>query len=314
LNLVFEVNFAVFAVFAALLITEIMGSVLMLLFYEKTRSSVLPYIVPIWEVTGTFGAYWVVTSYFGYPALLVTVAKLFAAPLIVFLFLLVARNSSIVFGEFIIKKGWLDEKKLYQTYAVSTILMGVVVLVLLSDLVSGVGIDVTTGVFSFGAWISSAGSWVFVFGTLVLGVGLAPVFFDLGSMKSKVLPLTVLGLVISIGSYYLYSPSLISPLIGIPTVLTILAAVLFLVSAKTARIVANKAVFLTLLSIIIFSLQFLVYPAALGQSLSIDSVTIAGPIASEFMVLSAGSAVFIGALVVFYIVIAMRQKAVGGGH
>jgi cytochrome bd ubiquinol oxidase subunit II len=308
LNLVFEVNYATFAVFAALLLSEMMGSALMLFFYEATSKAILPYIVPIWEVTGTFGAYWVVTSYFAYPTLLVPVAELFAGLLIIFLILLVARNSTIVFGEFIIKKGWLDEKKLYQAYSVSTLLLGVVVLVLLSGLVSGQGINLTTDVFSVGGWISSAGSLVFVVGTLVLAVGLAPVFFDLAPLKSKALPLTVAGVVISIASYYLYSPSLLSPLIAVPTVLTILAVVLYSFSGVTARIVTNKAVFLTLLTIIIFSLQFLIYPKALGQTLSIDSVTITGPIASEFMVLSAASAVFIGVLLVFYMVMAMRQK------
>ena len=37
INLVFELNFAVFAVFAALLITEIMGSVFLIFFWDKTK-------------------------------------------------------------------------------------------------------------------------------------------------------------------------------------------------------------------------------------------------------------------------------------
>ena len=104
-------NFATFAIFTALLITEVMGAVLLLFFYKDTKSSVLQYVVPIWEVTGTFGAFWVVTSYFAYPTLLIPVATLFAPLLIVFLILFVARNSSIVFGEFIKKRRWLDEIK-----------------------------------------------------------------------------------------------------------------------------------------------------------------------------------------------------------
>ena len=105
-------NYATFSIFAALLLTEVMAGVLLLFLYEDTKSKVLEYVVPIWTVTGTFGAFWIVTSYFAYPTLLVTVASLFAPLLIVFLILFVARNSSIVFGEFITKKGWLDEKKL----------------------------------------------------------------------------------------------------------------------------------------------------------------------------------------------------------
>ncbi len=306
----FEVNFSIFAVFAALLVSEIMGSILLLFFYDATKKSVLQYIVPIWEVTGTFGAYWVVTSYFAYPALLIPVAQIFASLLLIFLILFVARNSSIVFGEFIIKRKWLDERKLYQAYAVSTLFLGVVVLVLTSDLVSGVGINLTVDTFSFGTWLTSPGSSVFVIGTLVLGVGLAPVFFDLKSLRKWVLPFTVLGVIVSIGAYYLYSSTLIKADILVPAVLTIAAAILFSASDATARIVSNKAVFITLLSIIIFSLQYLVYPKALGQTLSIDSVTTAGPLVSEFIVLTAVGAAFIGALLVFYMFIAMQQKRV----
>ncbi|MGA2874491.1 MAG: hypothetical protein ABSE82_03020 [Nitrososphaerales archaeon] len=284
-----------------------MGAVLLLFFYKDTKSSVLEYVVPIWEVTGTFGAFWVVTSYFAYPKLLIPVATLFAPMLIVFLILFVARNTSIVFGEFIKKKRWLDEIKLYRVYGGSTLLLGVIVLVLLSALVSGKGIDLSTSTFSVGNWISSPGSLAFEVGTLVLGVGLAPAFFGLKSLRLKGLCLTVLGVAISTGAYYLYSPSLISPFIIVPSALTILAALLFLYD-KTATIVTNKAVFITLLAIIIFSLQFLIYPSVLGQTLSIDSITTTGPVVSEFIAISVVGGVLTAIMTAFYVLIVSRQK------
>jgi len=284
-----------------------MGAVLLLFFYKDTKSSVLEYVVPIWEVTGTFGAFWVVTSYFAYPKLLIPVATLFAPMLIIFLILFVARNSSIVFGEFIKKRRWLDEIKLYRVYGGSTLLLGVIVLVLLSALVSGKGIDLSTSTFSIGNWISSPGSLVFEVGTLVLGVGLAPAFFGLKSLRMKGLCLTVLGVAISIGAFYLYSPSLVSPFIIIPSALTILAALLFLYD-KSVPIVTNKAVFITLLAIIIFSLQFLIYPNVLGQTLSIDSITTTGPVVSEFIAISVVGGVLTAIMTSFYVLIVWRQK------
>jgi cytochrome bd ubiquinol oxidase subunit II len=307
MNLIFETNYAVFAIFASLLITEIMGSVLLLFFYDATKSKVLEYIVPIWEVTGTFGAFWVVTGDFAFPSLLIPVASIFGALLTVFLILFVARNASIVFGEFIIKKRWLDAKKLYQGYAISTLLLGISVLILLSSLVSGKGIVGLTSAFSFGDWISSPGSLAFLAGTLVIGVGLAPVFFGLKALRWKYFPLTVLGVVISIGAYYLYSPSLVSYWIAIPAVLTVAAGLLFL-SDRITPIVTNKAVFITLLSIIIFSLQPLIYPKVIGQSIAVDSVTTSGPMASAFYVITLGGGALLAVMLAFYVVIAMRQK------
>ena len=67
LNIIFELYFAVFAIFASILITEIMGSVVLILFWKQAKSKVLEYVVPIWEVTGTFGAFLVVMSDFAYP-------------------------------------------------------------------------------------------------------------------------------------------------------------------------------------------------------------------------------------------------------
>ena len=233
-------NYAVFAVFATLLITEIMGAVLLLTAWEATKRRVLDYIVPIWEITGTFGAFWVVTGYFAYPTLLIPVSAIFAPLLTIFLILFVARNASIAFGEFIIKKRWLDEVKLYKAYALSTIVLGLVLLVLVSALVGGQGVDLTThGARSpFASW-ATAGSVVFVLGTLLLGAGLAPAFFDLAPLRRLVLPLTGAGIALSVLSYYLMSSALLTWWMTVPVLLTLAAGLLYL-WPKTTRIVGQQ--------------------------------------------------------------------------
>ena len=307
INLIFEVNYAVFAVFAALLITEIMGSVLLLLFWRETKSRVLEYIVPIWEVTGTFGAFWVVTGDFAYPSLLVPVAKIFAALLTVFLILFVARNASIVFAEFIIKRKWLDEVKLYKAYAISTIVLGLVVLVLLSSLVSGRGIDIPAGSFSISDWASSLGSWLFVLGTLLIGAGMAPVFYSILSMRRLTIPVTATGVALSVLSYYVYSPAFISAWMAVPVALTLLACLLFF-HERTLGVVTNKAVFLVLLTTVIFSLQFLVYPSAIGRTIPIDAVTTTGTMADAYLMITLVGGILLAAMLVLYMNVAMRAR------
>ena len=73
INWLFCINFAIFAVFLALFITELMGAFLLLISYEKSKARVLSHLVPIWEVTGTFAAFWVVTADFAYPSMLIPV-------------------------------------------------------------------------------------------------------------------------------------------------------------------------------------------------------------------------------------------------
>ena len=308
MNVVFEIYFAVFAIFASLLITELMGAVVLLLFWKQAKSKVLDYIVPIWEVTGTFAALVVVTGDFAYPTLLVPVASIFAPLLTVFLILIVARNASIVFAEFIIKRKWLDKEKLFKLYAVSTLVLGITVLIILSALISGAGVNFSQKNFSFAAWLSSPGSLLFVVGALGIGIGVAPVFFSLRSMKNRVLPLTGTGIGLSVLAYYLYSPSFVSILMLIPVGLTLLVGVLFWVSKKIAAVVSNKAIFIAVLSIIIFSLQFLVYPSAIGGAVSIDAVTTSSSLTSAYFSITAVGGVLLAVLLGFYMSIAMRSR------
>ena len=303
MNGIFEVNYAAFSVFAALLITEIMGAVGLLIAWPS-RSKVLDYIVPVWEVTGTFGALWVVTGDFAYPGLLIPVAEIFTPLLIVFLILFVARNASISFAEFITKRGWLDEEKLYKSYAIATIVLGLVVLALLSALVGGQGVSLATGSFSIISW-ATAGSVVFEVGTLLLVVGLAPVLFDLSALRNLVLPLTALGVVLSVLSYWLMSPGLITLWMVLPVLLTLAVGAMY-AWPKTSRVVTNKAVFLAVLSVIVFSLQPLIYPKAIGQALPIDTVTTAGAMADAFFSMSVVGGLLLAMMLSLYVVVASR--------
>jgi cytochrome d ubiquinol oxidase subunit II len=309
LNLIFEVYYVVFALSASLLITELMGSVALLLFWKQARSGVLEYIVPIWEVTGTFGAFLVVMGDFAYPSFLIPIAFIFAPLLTVFLILFVARNASIAFAEFIIKRKWLDKVKLYKMYALATLFLGITFLVFLSALISGAGVNLAERTFSLGAWATSPGSILFVIGTLGIGVGAAPVFFALHPMKKFVLPLTLAGVGISVLAYYLYSPSFVSGLMLIPVVLTLLLGVLFAASKKTAAVVSNKAFFIAILSVIIFSLQFLVYPSAIGGKVFIDTVTTSGPMASTFFTVTTVGGVILAIMLGFYVNTTMKSKS-----
>ena len=300
INWLFEINFAVFSVFLALFVTELMGAILLLFFYDAARHKVLAHIVPIWEVTGTFAAFWVVTADFAYPSMLWPVATLFAAWIVVFLIFLVARNASISFAEYIIKRRWLDEKKLYQAYALSTVLLGVVAVVILSAIVSGVGVDLTSLSFSATTWLLNPASIPYLLGVVVIGVGLAPVFYDLPNMRRLAVPLTTVGVVVEAAALYLYSGSFLSGYFLIPALLTILPAVLYQFP-RTASLVSNKLLFGLVTALVIFSQSYLVYPTAFKGGLSVDAVTTTGPMVNAFYILSIAGIVIVGLLMLLYL-------------
>ena len=311
MNWIFETNYAVFSVFASLLITEVIGSVVLILFYDAAKTKVLEYAIPIWEVTGTFGAFWVVTGDMAYPTLLIPVATIFGGLLTVFLILFVARNVTIVFAEFITRRKWLDEKKLYKAYALSTLLLGVTVLILLSALVSGAGVlsnasPLSTN-FDLGAWASSVGSWLFLVGTILIAIGVAPIFFDIRPFAKWFIPLAVIGVLVSVGAYYEYSSSLVTAYMVVPAFLTLLVVLLY-IPKKTASIVTNKAIFILVLSMIVFSLQPLVYPKFVGQALSIDALTTTGPMATVFYQITWAGGALLTVMLLVYVWVVFRQK------
>lgn len=283
-----------------------MGSVLLLIAWDRVKSRVLEYIIPIWEVTGTFGVFWVVVVDFSFPGILIPAAHIYAVAIMLFLMLIVARNVTIVFGEYIMKKGWLDEKKLYRAYSLSTIALGVVVLVILSSIISGSGVDLAGSTFMIGAWLSSGGSYAFILGTLLIGFGLAPVFYGLRELRTVSLPATLAGVALSILSYYLYLPALISPYIAIPAALTLLVPLLFTLD-KGSSLLTNKLIFAAVSVAILFSLNFLVYPNAFGNSLSIDSITTSGPMAGAFLSITLVGGALLAAMLVVYLFTVKRS-------
>lgn len=306
-NWLFYINFAVFSVFLTLFITELMGAILLLVAYDRAKARVLEHVVPIWEVTGTFAVFWVVTADFAYPSMLIPVATLLAGYIVVFLILLVARNASISFAEYIVKRTWLDDKKLYQTYAVATILLGAVVVVILSAIVSGAGVTLATLSFSFVGWLTNPGSLPYLLGVLLIGVGLAPVFYGIEELRRWALPVTVLGVAVEAVALHLYAGRFVNGSFLVPALLTILPAVLFQ-SSRTAPIVTNKIVFGAVGCLIIFSQSYLVYPTAFRGAITVAAVTTTGPMVGAFDILSAAGFVIVGLLMAFYLFVANRSS------
>jgi cytochrome bd ubiquinol oxidase subunit II len=299
INWLFEVNFAIFAVFFVLFVSELMGGLLLLVAYDATKPKVLPYLVPIWEVTGTFAAFWVVTGDFAYPSMLWPVANILAGLILVFLILFVARNASITFAELILKGGRISEKRLYQLFGLATIGIAVAVLIVLSAIISGAGVTLSNLSFSLWGWATTAGSLPYLLGVVLIAVGLAPVFYDIAPLRRVSLPFTAVGVGVEAGALYLYSSSFLTGYFLIPAVLTVLASVMYQIRA-TVPIVTNKLVFAIVGTVIVFSLSYLVYPTAFNGAIPVDSVTTTGPMVGAFYVLTVVGIVVVGLLMAMY--------------
>ena len=69
---------------------------------------------------------------------------------------------------------------------------------------------------------------------------------------------------------------------------------------------ANKAVFILVMCIVVFSLQPLIYPKVIGQALAVDAVTTSGAMESAFLSVSVVGAILLAVMIGFYIMVAAR--------
>ena len=106
-------------------------------------------------------------------------------------------------------------------------------------------------------------------------------------------------------SYWLMSSGLLTSWMAVPVLLTLAVGALYL-WPRTSKVVTNKAVFLVVLSVIVFSLQPLIYPKAIGQELPIDAVTTTGAMADAFFSITVVGGLLLALMLSLYVIVAAR--------
>jgi cytochrome d ubiquinol oxidase subunit II len=98
----------------------------------------------------------------------------------------------------------------------------------------------------------------------------------------------------------------LSPYVLVSDVIAILIPIFYNVK-NVAAFVSNKIVFISLLSVDIFSLNFMVYPTAFGGVLRVDSITNTGLLESSFIVLTVVGGIIVAALIALYAIAVARK-------
>ncbi|WP_075056520.1 hypothetical protein [Thermogymnomonas acidicola] len=218
------INMAIFAMFFAILSTELMAASAFIFRYSEAEKKVTKYIIPIWEITGgTFFVFYAVNLEALIPEIIPFVAYTFVAYILVFLILYVLRNASIISAEFIWKNRRIDRKLLYRAYSVITYVLGVIVLIIYTSVISGVGIDFPARTFNLASFVSFLPNDGFIIGSAVLLFGMASIYYALDVNRFLSLAVVLIGMVIA-GVSYIHLGDVVHPyFLTIPVVLTIAA-------------------------------------------------------------------------------------------
>ena len=139
----YYLNYAILAAFLSLFIVELGMAVSALAYYGKCRERIRHYVMPLWEITGTFAVFYMMSLVATYPNLIPAVAPLYIAPVAAAALLVVIRNLFLACSE--IMGEHRMERLAFRVYSVSTIAIGFVLASILGSVVTGSGVGIATG-------------------------------------------------------------------------------------------------------------------------------------------------------------------------
>ncbi len=262
------INAGIFSMFFALISTELMAASSLLFKYEESTKKVIPFIIPIWEITGTFFIFYAVNMESLIPSVLPFLAYAFIVYILIFLILYIGRNSAIIVAETIWKNKLISKKSLYRIYAIITYIIGAIIFVLYTALISGKGVNFNAQTFNLLKFVAYLPDDGFIIGSAILVFGLASVFYGLNVNRFLPLIVTVIGLIIAAVSFLKLNDIHNLYYLIIPVILTILAPVLYIIPSAR-KLISNKILFQTVIALATFFIIASLYPNMLGGTATI---------------------------------------------
>lgn len=270
-NIEVVLNLIIFSVFFTVAATELMAASAILFRYKESEKKVFRFLLPIWEITGTFFVFYVVNLEGLAPDVLPLLAYSFISYILIFLILYVLRNTVIVSAENIWKNSRINRRLLYSAYAVVTFVLGAMVVMIYASFLGGHGLNYTAETFSLVSFLKFLPDDGFVIGIAVLFFGLAAVFYGLDVNRFLPLIVTAAGMIIAGISLLGLGDSNNTALFAIPVIFTLLLPLLWIFPG-TRYIAEKKLVFQGFIAISVFFLAYSQYPYLLGKTLLIPSI------------------------------------------
>ena len=300
----FFVNYGILAAFLVLFLVEVGMAFLAALNYEKFKGLIMPYIVPIWEINGTFAVFYVVNLEATYPSLVPAVGTLFVAPLIFSFVLYAVHNGFLAYSEFIEKKE--PERIFMITYGISTLIVAFVAVSMLTSSVSAIGISLKTlSITSYTFFLNGFNIMYFI-AIFFLVLTIVFILFSV-KMYSPYLPLVflVISLIFLFVPTYIYTRYIFNNFLHYYPIF-ILVLLIFIGSFLLYYLERYKLVSKALLVLGSYmSVMFygaLEYPYFFNGAINASSATVTGPIATaeDVITIVGGLAVVIFMAVFIY--------------
>ncbi len=268
------INYGIFSAMLSLLLVETGASVLVLLDYQKYIERVLKYIVPIWEINGTFVAFYLVNLEATYPYMVKLIGTIYIAPVLAGLIIFMAHNAYLAYSEYIEKE---EPKKLYmKIYSISMVVVAFIAVSILTSAVSGIGINTATMSISLLTMFVNGFNILMFIGIVFITLSATLMFFNARLLGTDLAPvlLAAIGIVLVGVASLIYVPyitgnfSRLYVYIIPAVVLLLLAAMLNLGSHRRLTRIAT-------VSFLLYAMMYfgvLQYPFFFGKTINADSI------------------------------------------
>lgn len=271
MNFLYVENYVILAAFLVFFLLEVGIAIISLFDFKIYTSKFKDYLLPLWEIDGTFAIFYVVNLEATYPGALQLVGTVYVVPMLVGGIFLVARNAFLAYSE--LAKVPKEEKGFLNTYALSTIVIGFIAIMALSSGITGAGVNIKsdtlnllalfTQPFGFGLFITAA----------LLALSAVALCFDIRRLRKAAFSFMLLAIAIALLDAYIFAPSLVDNVLhdiyAIPIAFT-LVVIIFLVSRHWPDLAKYFVVPFFIVLIAIFGM--LQYPYLLGGAVTYPSL------------------------------------------
>ncbi|MCL5102367.1 MAG: cytochrome d ubiquinol oxidase subunit II [Candidatus Marsarchaeota archaeon] len=316
MSFMYPINYFIFSIFLTLFGLEAGVAVTMFLEYDKYKDRLKRFLMPLWEVTGTFGVFYLVNLEATVPSLLLLLGTVYVAPLLIAGVFFILRNAFLSYSEYM---GNPKSEKLYlHVYAIATVLVAFIAISVLDSGISGIGINASAYSINIAKLFINSFNILMFIGIALLSVFLAATVFGIREYKWFTGAAAVLGIVaIAIATYsslgYMFSNAFgfgLPYLIGLVILLAISLAFYY----KSNRYAKYLSLLWFILAINFFGLMQ--NSMVLGGTVSVNSYIQTGTTAFyvDMVTLIGGIILVVSLVVLIYISYIKKMPNNNGGY
>ncbi len=201
MNVIYTLNYAVFAAFFTLFVIEV-GIAASFLISYRDKDRLKRYLMPVWEITGTFAVFYLVNFEASFPTAIKIIGSAYLVPLLIAAMFFIFRNAFIAYSEYI--SNVRSERTFLRIYSVATIITAFVVVAVLGSGVSGIGINVQAMSANIYAMLFNPFALLLFVSVALIGIFVISVFFGLGRRKRLVYTSAPIAILLIFAALYLY--------------------------------------------------------------------------------------------------------------